>query len=377
MMGMRRNVFLASAALASTLVLGAGVRSAHAHANFLPSIKVGGGWVSVVSYVDTQVPNNGVFVRVTHQSKVLTNLTDPCTHLDGQSPTTVNDLTTTVLKTPGGGIGNVFPAADTVGGGIINPAVIPGDPTSEGFMVIQNYDGTGVLGPDGTLTSEALVFNLGSGFLTSERALAATDTPVANGFGFVTLDAPLCGTCNYLPATPFSAGAATVFGNTTAGTLTRFMFLPPARASTTAYAVAVNRQGTAEASDGATTVNLVDQGYTAEVNIAARLDATQGYALGIYDRLENFRSLTQSNDIVCIATLSPDQLTGGTIPTFIANGGWTNLSPSCLENDGGLQICNGNAAGVELGDAADLYKIEFSAGVGFAVTPLQQQWYAK
>ncbi|QLQ00011.1 MAG: hypothetical protein HZY78_07215 [Burkholderiaceae bacterium] len=90
-----------AAAAGAALALGVVSQSAFAHANLLPAIKVGGGWVSVVSYVNTQpAAGGGVFVHATHQSKDMSKLGDACVHVDGRSTTTINDLTTTVLDTP-------------------------------------------------------------------------------------------------------------------------------------------------------------------------------------------------------------------------------------------------------------------------------------
>lgn len=353
-------------------------QTAHAHSNLLPAVKVGGGWVSVVSYVDTMNPIVGVdWIHSTYQVKNPANLTDICIHEDGASETTPNDLTTTVLAVTGGGVGTVFPATDTVGSALIAPPIVAGDPTSEGFLVLENFDSALNLGADGTLTSEAIVFNLASGFLYSERALTTTHIAASPG-GNVSIEAPGCGNCNYMQATPRSAGLATALGNGTAGTLTRFMFLPPATASTGVYAIAVNRPNTAEATDAANTVNLVAPNYSARIRLNGKMDANQGYALGVYNRLEDYRSTTVENDVVCLAQLTPGQLVGAGIATFIADGGWTNLSPICLEIEGGvLQVCNANAAGAEQGDAAVLIKVEYASGYGYAITPMNQQWYAK
>lgn len=366
-----------SVALAVGLTL---PQPAHAAANMLNAVKVGGGWVSVVSYINTMPPAAGgaVYVHATHQVKNPANLTDSCTHLDGRATTTRNDLTTTVLTTPGGAAGSVYPATDIVGGAIINPPATA-VATAEGFLILENYDSAGALGADGTLTSEAIAFNLTSGFLYSGRALDVTHIAASPG-GNVSIEGPACGNCNYMQATPTSAGAATAFNNTTAGTLTRFMFLPPATATTGVYAIAVNRPGTAEAADLASTTNLVTSGYNARIRLEARMDALHAYNLGIYNRLEDFRSLTQGNELVCLAQLSPAQLTGGTVPTFITDGGWMNLAPRCREDTTGLgtyATCDSNAAGIEVGDAAILYKVEYATGYGYAVTPQHQQWYTK
>ncbi|MBI5074869.1 MAG: hypothetical protein HZB62_06845 [Nitrospirae bacterium] len=295
--------------------------------------------------------------------------------MDGRSATTVNDLTTTVLSLTGGGVGSVFPVADTVGSALINPSTMPAPGIAEGFLILENYNSAGVLGADGTLTSEAIVFNLASGFLYGQRALTVSHA-VASPGGTTTIDAPGCGVCNYLPGTPAGYVYA-VADNGTAGTLTRFAFLPPATATTGAYVIAINRPGTAEAADSATTTNLVAAGFNARIGLEARMDFTQSYALGVYDRLENFRSLTQVNDIVCLAQLSPAQLTGSVVPTFIDNGGWMNLAPRCRENDGAIQLCDVDGAGTELGDAAIIYKVETAAGYGMAITPAHQQWFVK
>lgn len=365
--------------LALVMLMGVS-QKADAHSNLLQAVKVGGGWVSVVSYINTQpAPAGGaVFIHATHQSKNPTNLLDACVHVDGRSITTLNDLTTTVISATGGGVGSVFPVGDTVGGALIAPAAMPAPGIAEGFLVLENFDSAGVLGVDGTLTSDAIVFNLASGFLFSERALTTTHTAASPG-GNVVIDAPGCGTCNYLPATPFSAGAATVFGNTTAGTLTRFAFLPPVTAATGAYVIAFNRAGTAELVEAATSLNLVAPGYTARIRVEARMDAAQAYALGVYNRLEQNRSLTQTNDVVCLGQLSPAQLTGAAVPAFIVDGGWMNLAPRCVETEaaGVFTVCDGDALGTELGDAANIFKVETATGYGMAVTPHQQQWYTK
>ncbi|MFN3814040.1 MAG: hypothetical protein ACK4SM_05395, partial [Aquificaceae bacterium] len=362
--------------LASAALFGAN-STAKAHANLIPTIKVDGGWVSVVSYVNTMpVPAGGAtFVHATYQVKNPNDLTGRCVHLDGRSRTTENDLTTTVLSSADAAWGTVFPAGDTVGSALIDP---PGPAPAEGFLVLENYDDTGALGKDGTLTSEAIVFNLGSSFLYSQRALTVTHNAASPG-GNVDIEAPGCGNCNYLQAQPFSAGAGTAPGNGTAGTLSRFMFLPPRTAFTSAYVIAINRPGTAEAADLATTVNLVAADYNARIRLEVLMDAAQGYGLGVYNRLEDFRSVTRRNDVVCLAQLSPDQMVDSGLSGFIVDGGWYNISPRCLENEPpiGLQECNGNGAGNELGDAAIIYKVEFARGYGYAVTPQHQQWYAK
>ncbi len=373
---MRANKKLTAAVLASAALFGAN-STAKAHANLIPAIKVGSGWVSVVSYVNTQAPPAGgqVFVHATYQVKDPSDLTAACTHLDGRSKTTQNDLTTTVLSTVGGGFGTVFPSTDSVGGALITP---PAPAPAEGFLVLENYDDTGAMGADGTLTSEAIIFNLGSGFLYSQRALTVTHNAPSPG-GNVSIDAPGCGVCNYLQATPFSAGAATVFDNTTAGTLSRFMFLPPRTANTGAYVIAVNLAGTNELADDLNSLNLVTSGYNARIRLEARMDAAEGYNLGVYNRLEDFRSVSRTNDVVCFAQLPPSMMVDSGLVTFIADGGWYNISPRCLENEApvGIQVCNGNGAGTELGDAIVEYKVEFASGYGYAVTPQHQQWYVK
>ncbi|MEF9437486.1 MAG: hypothetical protein L0922_01565, partial [Candidatus Mariimomonas ferrooxydans] len=274
--------------------------AAYAQGNLIPSVKVDGGWVSVVSYVNTQSPaGGGVFVHATYQMKNPENFSETCTHLDGISATTENDLTTTVLDLAGGGVGTVFPVGDTMGSALIGPPLIATDPISEGFLVLENYDGAGALGPDGTLTSEAIVFNLATGFIFTQRALTVSQTAI----NVVNIEAPACGACNYLIATSFSASGATVFTNDTGGSLSRFMFLPPAIATTSVYAIAINRPGTLEAADGATTFNLAAPDYDAEIRLEARRDFGSAYLPGLYDRLEDFRSLTQTNDLTCLAQL--------------------------------------------------------------------------
>lgn len=339
-----------AAAAGAALALGMVSQSAFAHANLLPAIKVGGGWVSVVSYVNTQpAAGGGVFVHATHQSKNMSNLGDACVHVDGRSTTTINDLTTTVLETPGGTAGSVFPAGDTVGGAIINPGNL-GLPTSEGFLVLENYDGNGALGADGTLTSDAIVFNLASGYLYSQRALTVTHT-AASPVGDVNIEAPGCGTCNYLVG---NAGAP--YSNDTGGNLTRFTFLPPGDpALTGAYLIPTDTA----------TGNLVAPGYDEQMTFEARMDAAQGYAQGIYDRLEGARSLSVTNDVTCVGQLTPAQVTGNTVPNFIANGGWFNLSALIP------------AAAPNPGDSAVTFKVEWAPKYGLSIQPLNQQWYAK
>gem|GEM_PF-7088861 len=368
-------------ALALMVSFGA-YQTAYGHSNLIPAIKVDGGWVSVVSYVNTMpaTPGAPIYVHATYQVKNPTSLPTSCTHLDGRSNTTQNDLTTTVLSRAGGGGGTVFPAADTVGSALIAPPVVTNDPVSTGFLVLENYSGAN-LGADGTLTSEAIIFNLASGFLYSQRGLSTTHVAASPG-GFVNIEAPGCANCNYLQATPRSANTVTAFGNATAGansTLTRFMFLPPATATTGAYVIAINRPGTSEATDDAYSTNLVSANYNARIRLEARMDAP-AYALGVYDRLEDYRSITQTNEIVCLAQLPPSQLVGQGIGTFIANGGWVNLAPRCRETeDGGATFitCDFDGIGEERGDAAIIYKVEFAAGYGFAVTPQHQQWFVK
>jgi hypothetical protein len=294
-----------------------------------------------------------VFVHATHQSKDMNNLAAACTHVDGRATTTQNDLTTTVLDTPGGAVGSVFPAADTVGGAIINPANL-GLPTSEGFLVLENYDGAGALGADGTLTSDAIVFNLASGFLYSTRALSVSHIGASPG-GNVNINAPGgCGNCNYLIG---NAGGG--YNNRTAGTLTRFMFLPPsAPALTGAYLIPTDTVAG----------NLVAPGYNEQMIFEARLDASHGYALGIYDRLEGARSLSVTNTVTCVGQLSPQQITGSAVPSFIANGGWFNLSAL-------IPVLGGPITNP--GNSALTFKVEWAPKYGLSVHPLNQQWYAK
>lgn len=375
-----------TAALVAGGLMGLGVQPAYAAANLLKAVKVGGGWVSVVSYINTQpVAGGGVYIHATHQTKNPANFTDACKHLDGRSTTTQNDLTTSVLSTPGGGLGSVYPVTDSAGGAILNPGA--GTTPAEGFLVLENYDGTaagggaGGLGADGTLTSEAIVFNLASGYLYSERALTVTHNLSSPG-GNVSIEAPGCGNCNFMQATPFSAGGASVFGNGTAGATTRFMFLPAATAATGAYAIATNRPGFAPSStsDSATSVNLVAPGYSARITLEARMDASAAYAPGVYDRLEGSRSLTQGNEVVCLAQLSAAQLTGSSVPVFIADGGWLNLAPRCRQVDGASVVTTCSAVAgttAEIGDSAILYKVETATGYGMVVTPQNQQWFAK
>lgn len=354
-------------------LVGLAAQPAHAAANFHKAIKVGSGWVTVLSYINTMAPPaaGSVSVYATYQVKNLANLTDPCLHLDSPSVTTRNDLTTTVLSTPGGAVGSVYPATDTVGGAIINPPVVPGAPVSEGFLVLENIDNAGAGGADGTLTSEAIVFNTASGFLYSGRALTVTQLVPSPG-GNVDIDAPGCGNCNYLHAIGGNS-------NTSVGGLSRFMFLPAATATTGAYVVALNLAGLTEGVQNANTRNLVTGGYGARIRLEARMDLAQGYNPGIYNRLEQYRSLVDVNDVVCAAQLTPAQLTGGLVPGFIVDGGWMNLKPICREDIGGgvIQSCDASGTGTELGDAAIIHKVEFATGYGYAVTPQHQQWYTK
>lgn len=373
-------------AVAVGAALGAVSHSAMAAGNLLPAIKVGGGWVSVVSYVNTQPTSGGVFVHATHQSKDITSSDTACIHVDGRSATTINDLTTSVLSTPGGAVGAVFPAADTVGGTLINPGALT-VPTSEGFLVLENYDGTNAVGAAGTLTSDAIVFNLASGFMYSTRALEVTHT-TASPAGFVGIEAPglafggrntvsAAGTNNLLSAvagvnnTGPGVTALLAAPGTSGGSLTRFSFLPPgAPATTGAYLIPTNRATNVAAAgaDDALTTNLVASGYRARALFAARMDAAQGFAQGIYDRLEGARSLSIINPVTCVAQLTPAQITGNSVPSFIANGGWFNLSPTALTNDAGTQ---------NVSDSAVTYKVEFATGYGLSIQPLNQQWHAK
>jgi hypothetical protein len=305
-----------------------------------------------VSYVNTQpAAGGGVFVHATHQSKNMANLTDACVHVDGRSTTTINDLTTTVLDTPGGAFGSVFPAADTVGGAIINPGNL-GLPSSEGFLVLENYDGAGTLGADGTLTSDAIVFNLASGYLYSTRALTVSHL-AASPAGNVNINAPACGNCNYL-----AGNVGLGYSNTTGGNLTRFMFLPPnAPALTGAYVIPTDTAAG----------NLVAPGYDEQMIFEARSDALHAYALGIYDRLEGNRSLSVTNKVTCVGQLTPEKITGNAVPSFIANGGWFNLSA----------LIPAAAPGVNPGNSAVTFKVEWAPHYGLSVQPLNQQWYAK
>lgn len=380
---MRANKKLAAATLASMALFGAS-KSANAYANLIPAIKVGNGWVTVVSYVNTQGPPalGNVFVHATYQVKNPNNLTERCTHYDGPSQTTINDLTTTYLDTPNGGRGIVFPSSDTVGTALIAPP----DPTrtglAEGFLVLENYDNTGAIGGDGTLTSEAIIFNIGQGFLYSQRGLVVNHNAPSPG-GNVELAPAGIGTewFNALGGQPSWAGAATGPGNNTlGGTLARFAFLPLNIATTGAYVIAANAAGTTEAIDNADSLNLVSADYNARIGLEARMDAAQGYNLGVYNRLEDFRSVTRRNDIVCFAQLSPQQMTDPGLSGFIGDGGWYNISPRCRETEnGGVTFieCNINGAGIEFGDEAVVYKVEFARGYGYAVTPQHQQWYTK
>jgi hypothetical protein len=384
-------------------------QSAMAASALLPAIKVGGGWVSVVSVITTTTATTN-YVHATHQSKDITQTDAACTHLDGRSTLTPNDLTTTVLSTPGGAYGVVFPAADTVGGALINPAALT-VPTSEGFLVLENYTGTGAAiarGTDGTLTADSIVFNLASGYMYSNRALSTTHLG-ASPAGTVTIDAaftltntttnnsgsavsaPTVQATNSLPGNVGGAQnnfTALAFSNTALlGNLTRFGFLPPAApANTGAYVIPVNRStgmaggyvGDATALNAHLAINqhplstnLVAAGYNARVVIEARMDAEQGYALGIYDRLEGSRSLSVTNPITCVGQLTPTQITGNAIPAFIANGGWFNLSARAMNTTGVA------ATGLNVGDGAVTFKTEWAAGYGLSFTPLNQQWYTK
>lgn len=380
-------------AVAAGSVLAIASQSAMAAANLLPAIKVGGGWVSVVSHINTATFANGVNVHATHQSKNMANLDDACVHLDGRSPTTLNDLTTSVLATPGGAVGSVFPVGDNVGGALINPGVLPGVASSEGFMVLENYNGNGTVpGGRGTLTTDALVFNLASGFLFSTRGLEVTvvsgvapnsdisiESPGAGGLdnlGLNTITATGVNNSLDVTTTLNNTGRglttiAPILGIAVDGVLTRFAFLPPAApAKTGAYVIPTNRRlnvaGAGVGIDDPLTTNLTAAGYRARATFSARMDLAQNFALGIYDRLENNRSLNVSNPVTCVGQLSPEQITGASIPTFIANGGWFNLATAAMTNGVG-----------NVSDSATLYKIEFAPGYGLSITPLNQQFYAK
>lgn len=378
-------------AVAAGSVLAIASQSAMAAANLLPAIKVGGGWVSVVSHISTANFNGGSNVHATHQSKNMANLDDACVHLDGRSPTTLNDLTTSVLATPGGAVGSVFPVGDNVGGAIINPGVLPGVASSEGFMVLENYNSTGTTrGPRGTLTTDALVFNLASGFLFSSRGLEVTVVSGIAPNSDISIESPGAGGLDNLGLNTITAtgvdnsldvngtlnntgrgltAIAPANGVAVDGVLTRFAFLPPAApAKTGAYVIPTNRRldvASAGADDPLTT-NLTAAGYRARATFSARMDLAQNFALGIYDRLENNRSLAISNPVTCVGQLSPEQITGASIPAFIANGGWFNLATAAM-TDGGSNVS----------DSATMYKVEFAPGYGLSITPLNQQFYAK
>lgn len=380
-------------AVAAGSVLAIASQSAMAAANLLPAIKVGGGWVSVVSHISTANFNGGSNVHATHQSKNMANLDDACVHLDGRSPTTLNDLTTSVLATPGGAVGSVFPVGDNVGGAIINPGVLPGVASSEGFMVLENYNSTGTTrGPRGTLTTDALVFNLASGFLFSSRGLEVTVVSGIAPNSDISIESPGAGGLDNLGLNTVTAtgvnnsldvngtlnntgrgltAIAPANGVAVDGVLTRFAFLPPAApAKTGAYVIPTNRRldvASAGADDPLTT-NLTAAGYRARATFSARMDLAQNFALGIYDRLENNRSLAVVNPVTCVGQLSPEQITGASIPTFIANGGWFNLATEAMTNGAGT---------LNVSDSATLYKVEFAPGYGLSITPLNQQFYAK
>lgn len=380
-------------AVAAGSVLAIASQSAMAAANLLPAIKVGGGWVSVVSHISTANFNGGSNVHATHQSKNMANLDDACVHLDGRSPTTLNDLTTSVLATPGGAVGSVFPVGDNVGGALINPGVLPGVASSEGFMVLENYNGNGTIaGPRGTLTTDALVFNLASGFLFSSRGLEVTVVSGIAPNSDISIESPGAGGLDNLGLNTITAtgvdnsldvngtlnntgrgltAIAPPNGVAVDGVLTRFAFLPPAApAKTGAYVIPTNRRldvASAGADDPLTT-NLTAAGYRARATFSARMDLAQNFALGIYDRLENNRSLAVVNPVTCVGQLSPEQITGASIPTFIANGGWFNLATEAMTNGAGT---------LNVSDSATLYKVEFAPGYGLSITPLNQQFYAK
>jgi hypothetical protein len=218
------------------------------------------------------------------------------------------------------------------------------------------------------LTSDAIVFNLASGFLYSTRAVVTTHAAPSPG-GNVNIAAPGVGLgLGNVLAGNIGAG----FTNASPfGTLTRFAFLPPgAPASTGAYLIPTNRGsnlGGAGADDVLTT-NLVAAGYRAAARFEARMDAGQSYAQGIYDRLEGARSLSVTNDVVCVGQLTPAQVTGSSVPSFIANGGWFNLSARAMVNGTGT---------ANLSDSAMTFKVEFATGYGLSIAPLNPQWYVQ
>jgi hypothetical protein len=112
----------------------------------------------------------------------------------------------------------------------------------------------------------------------------------------------------------------------------------------------------------------VAAGYDARAEFIARMDAAQGYAQGIYDRLEGARSLSVTNPVTCVGQLTPDQITGSSVPGFIANGGWFNLQAHALTNADKT---------LNLSDAAVTFKVEYAPKYGLSIQPLNQQWYAK
>ncbi len=393
---MSKRKALAAGTLAAAALFGAS-KQAEASAVLIPSIKSGGGWVSVISYINTassNVPGDVPGVHITYQYKSsLAPAMTTCNERNLLVPTSRNDLTTYIVdatvspipKPPifeGGLIG-------TVGGGYD-----PGIPM-QGFVVLENVidmepptvetcqEGTSNCQ---TLAAEAIVFNLSSRFIYSQRALEmhhagfsnVNELMVAAPRNHNTIVATMRADNNDPVDHAYAPGSTPNVGY--------FAFLPTDIADTVVYAIAVNRpRGTLNpsgaANDVGATTNFVGVNYGAAARLTAITeDPIQGYYLRDEQRLSAVRTV----DFRCVAEIpaaSPDGQPGlvPTDPVIRRHGAWFNLRPlaMCADNTGAIVPCTAPGIAAEAGDGVIAFKVELNPSYGFVITPLHQLFYIR
>ncbi|MFN0238422.1 hypothetical protein [Hydrogenobacter sp. Uz 6-8] len=401
---------IAASALTAMALFGAS-QQAKASAVMIPAIKSGGGWVTVLSYITTtpSLPNvlGAPGVHITYQFKSsLAPAMTACSERNLLVPSSTNDLTTFIVdatvspvpKPPifeGGLIG-------TVGGGYD-----PGIPM-QGFAVLENVASTqpitvedcddtteGTNANCQTLAAEAIVFNLTSRFLYSQRAIEMHH----RGFGDVReLWEAGGGNHNTIAATvgttePVDHRYANIDSAPNVG---YFAFLPTDVADTFVYAIAVNRNSFNPGSNNnqpGSTVNFSSVNYAAAIRLTAITEGRnndfipgnpiQGYYLRDEQRLSAVRTI----DFRCAAEIraASEEGTPGLVPldpVIRRHGAWFNLRPVayCQDPAGTPAACNTlpreNRA-AELGDGIIALKVEVNPAYGFAITPLHQLIYIR
>ncbi len=391
---------IAASALTAMALFGAS-QQAKASAVMIPAVKSGNGWVTVLSYITTtpSIPNvlgdPGVHITYQFKSNPAPAMTT-CSERNLLVPSSTNDLTTFIVdattspvpKPPifeGGLIG-------TVGGGYD-----PGIPM-QGFAVLENVASTQPITLENcgtneaassncqTLAAEAIVFNLTSRFLYSQRAIemhhqAFSDVRELREAGV---------NHNTIVATLRASDPTDHAYSGTGPNVGYFAFLPTNQADTYVYAIAVNRvratlNPSGAAGDVAGTTNMVGVNYGAAIRLTAITEGRNNNFIpgnpiqGYYLRDEQRLSAVRTIDFRCLAEIraASEEGTPGLVPldpVIRAHGAWFNLRPlaMCADGTGAIVPCTAPNITAEAGDGIIAFKVESNPAYGFAITPLHQ-----